>query len=70
MKDIEINSTGNRVNISLDKNVFGLKLVNNILDRFTVESLIQKAEAKPAIEKLGKQFKKDWWERNKGKYLK
>jgi hypothetical protein len=70
MKGIEINSDNNQIHISLDKNIFSLNVVTNILNTFSIENLAYKAETDATILDFTNQLKQDWWQNNKDAYLK
>ncbi len=69
MEAIEVKSTDDKVIITIDKEAVDIDFLANLLNKFRVEQLIQKANFDEEILKLSKEIKQKWWKRNKNQFL-
>ena len=69
MEAIEIKPMDDRIIISIDKDAADSDFLMNLFDRLRTEELIKKAEFNPKILELSQEIKKNWWKRNREKFL-
>jgi hypothetical protein len=65
-----IKNTKKRCVISIDRSKINAAAIAGVLDSLRCEELIQKAGFSPGVVNFGREIKRDWWKRNKGRYLK
>jgi hypothetical protein len=70
MEAINIQSTGEKYVISIDKNAVGKDFLFDLLERLSIENLAQKINMDDSIIDLGEDIKKEWWQNNKERLLK
>jgi len=59
----------NKLIITIDKSSVDAVFLANLLDRLRIEQLVKKAEFDESILELSKKIKKNWWAKNKKKFL-
>lgn len=69
MEVFEVESKKNKLIITIDKSSVNAAFLSGILNRLRIEQLIKKAEFDEGILELSKKIKRDWWARNKNKFL-
>lgn len=69
MEVFEVESRENKLIITIDKSSVDKVFLTNLLNRLRIEQLIKKAEFDEGILDLSKKIKKEWWAKNKKKYL-
>jgi hypothetical protein len=69
MESFNIKSTNKQVIITIDKSLLDMDFINQLYSRIRVEELVQKGDFKKDIVKIGASIKKDWWTKNKNKYI-
>ncbi len=69
MEVFEVESRENKLIITIDKSSVDKVFLTNLLNRLRIEQLIKKAEFDEGILDLSKKIKKEWWTKNKKKYL-
>jgi hypothetical protein len=69
MESFQIKTTKNQFVITVDKSLVNLDFIKNFFSRVRVEELVKKANFKKDIIGIAKEVKKDWWKKNKDKYL-
>lgn len=70
MDPIKLDSSGDRFIVSIDKSIMDKSFLMEMLDRIRIEYLAQQIGFDKGIEKLGEEIKADWWEANKGRFIK
>jgi hypothetical protein len=69
MKPIHLETTEDKVLITVDKNSVNPDLVIKLVEHLQMEYLAQKVNFNDDIERLGEEIKSDWWNKNKSKLL-
>jgi hypothetical protein len=69
MEVFEIETKRNKLIITIDKSSVDAVFLANLLNRLRVEQLIKKAEFDEGVLELSRKIKKNWWAKNKKKYL-
>ncbi len=69
MSPFTFDSTGERFLISIDKNYINKGTLMLLLERFRIEHLAQKINLGEEVEELGEEIKKDWWDKNKSRFI-
>lgn len=69
MEVFEVESRENKLIITIDKSSVDKVFLTNLLNRLRIEQLIKKAKFDEGILDLSKKIKKEWWAKNKKKYL-
>jgi len=69
MEVFEIKSTKDKLIITVDRSSVDAEILTRFLDRLRIEQLIRKAEFDESILELSRKVKKDWWAKNKKKFL-
>lgn len=64
MDSIIVDNSENRINISLDKNIFNNDNIIELLKRLRYQEIIRKAEFSDEIENLADDINSEWWEKN------
>jgi len=69
MEVFEVESKKNKLIITIDKSSVNAAFLSGILNRLRIEQLIKKAEFDEGILELSRKIKRDWWAKNKKKFL-
>jgi hypothetical protein len=69
MEAIEIKSTKDKLIITINRSAVDAKFLSNLLERLRIEQLVQKANFNDDILELSEKIKKDWWKKNKRRFL-
>jgi len=69
MEVFEVKSTKDKLIITIDRSAVSPEFVTNLLDRLRVEQLVQKAEFDEGVLELSEKIKKEWWAKNKKRFL-
>ncbi len=69
MNPVEIKNTPESLQITLDKRFFDDAFLRETVDYFRMEYLAQRVDFDESIEELGKEIKKNWWQRNKNRFV-
>jgi hypothetical protein len=69
MEVFEVESKKNKLIITIDKSSVDAAFLSDILNRLRIEQLIKKAEFDEGILELSKKIKREWWAKNKKKFL-
>lgn len=69
MEALEIKSFDDKIVITISKRSVDPDFVVNLLNYLRIEELIRKADFKKEILQIGKEIQKDWWEKNKERFL-
>jgi hypothetical protein len=69
MNDFSIQAVGNEAIIKVDLSLIGIESLNVMFERLRTEQLIRKADFKEDIVEIGEELKRDWWEKNRERYL-
>ncbi|MCK6623143.1 MAG: hypothetical protein HUU32_16570 [Calditrichaceae bacterium] len=69
MEALEIKSFDDKIVITISKRSVDPDFVVNLLNYLRIEELIRKADFKKDILQIGKEIQKDWWEKNKERFL-
>lgn len=69
METLEIKSTKDKFIITIDRSTVNARVLTNLIKRLRLEQLVQKANFDDDIVELGEQIKKDWWKKNKKRFL-
>ncbi len=69
MDALDIKNTPETLQITLDKRFFDEKFLLETVEYLRMEYLAQKVDFDESIEDLGREIKRGWWQRNKGKYI-
>jgi hypothetical protein len=65
-----IKNTRKRCFLSIDRSKVNAAAIAGILDGLRAEELVRKADFPDDAAKIGGEIKKEWWKRNKERYLK
>jgi hypothetical protein len=69
MNPIEVTSTDDKIVITIERASLELSVLVDLLNRLRIEQLVQKANFSEQLTDIGEQIKKEWWEKNKDRYL-
>ena len=69
MEVFEVESKKNKLIITIDKTSVDAAFLSGILNRLRIEQLIKKAEFDEGILELSEKIKRQWWAKNKKKFL-
>lgn len=69
MNPVEIKNTPESLQITLDKRFFDDAFLRETVDYFRMEYLAQRVNFDESIEELGDEIKRDWWQRNKSRFI-
>jgi hypothetical protein len=69
MEVFEIKSTKDKLIITVDRSAVDPRFLTNLVKRLRVEQLIRKANFDDDILELAERIKKDWWKKNKKRFL-
>lgn len=69
MQALHLQTTVDKFIISIDKNIITKDYLFRLMDRLSVEYLAQKINFNEDVIDLGEEIKKDWWDKNKDKFL-
>jgi hypothetical protein len=69
MEVFEVKSTKDKLIITLDRSAVSPKFVVNLLERLRIEQLVQKADFDEDVLELSEKIKKEWWAKNKKRFL-
>jgi hypothetical protein len=69
MEVFEIKSTRDKLIITVDRSAVDARFLTNLVKRLRVEQLIRKANFDDDILELAERIKKDWWKKNKKRFL-
>ena len=69
MQGFSIQSTGNQVVITMERSFVDIDFLNKLFERLRVEELIKKANFSDDIIEMATEMKREWWTRNKERYL-
>jgi hypothetical protein len=69
MNAINIKTIKDQVVIKVDSSLINIDFLNKLYSRVRVEELAKKAKFDNKVVKIGEEIKKDWWKKNKNKYL-
>jgi hypothetical protein len=69
MQAIDVQTTDDRVLISLDRQMIDREFVVELVDRLRLEYLARKVDFDQEIEQLGEEIKADWWAENKHRFI-
>jgi len=69
MEAFEIKSTKDKLIITVDRSTVDARVVTNLVKRLRVEQLVKKADFDDDILELAERIKKDWWKKNKKRFL-
>ena len=70
MVAFDVKNTVDTVQITLDKKMFSEEEVLKMLSYLRIEFLAKKVDFDDSIEALADDIKKDWWEKNKNRFIK
>ena len=70
MNPITVETTGQTVHITFDKTLVPMDFLNDLLKTLEIEYLAKAINFSDEIIQVGEDLKKDWWQRNKGEFLK
>ncbi len=69
MQAIDVQTTDDRVLISLDREMIDREFVVELVDRLRLEYLARKVDFDEEIEQLGEEIKANWWAENKHRFV-
>ena len=69
MQAIDLETTGDRFLISIDKNLVDKEFLLNLIEKIRLEHLAHKVDFDESVEELGEEIKADWWQKNKSKFI-
>jgi hypothetical protein len=69
MQVIDLQTTGDKFLISVDKRLVGKEFMLNLVERIRLEYLAQKVDFDGDMESLGEEIKAGWWEKNKARFI-
>lgn len=69
MEAFEIKTTKDKLIITVDRSAVDVRAVTNLVKRLRVEQLVKKANFDDDILELAERIKKDWWKKNKKRFL-
>lgn len=70
MTTFQVQHTAETVQVVFDKNYFSEEELLKILNFLRIEFLAKKIDFDEDIEVLGKEIKRDWWLKNKSRFIK
>jgi hypothetical protein len=70
MNAISVETLSDKYLISIDKNAINKDYLFRLLEKVRIEYLAQAADFDEEIEQLGEEIKKDWWQKNKQRFIK
>ena len=69
MKAVTFDSSEDRFLISIDKKSINKDVLLQFLENLRLEALAEKVDFQEDIEDLGEDIKKDWWKKNKDRFI-
>jgi predicted DNA-binding protein YlxM (UPF0122 family) len=69
MNALTIKQTNQSVVITLDKSVFDVNYISNLLTQIRTEYLVQQADFDDSIEEIAEEIKANWWAKNRQSIL-
>lgn len=69
MEVFDIKSTKDKFIITVDRSAVDARFLTNFVKRLRVEQLIRKANFDDDILELAEKIKRDWWKKNKKRFL-
>ncbi len=69
MEALEIKSFDDKIVITISKKSVNPDFVVNLLNYLRIEELIRKADFKKEILQIGKEIQREWWRKNKERFL-
>lgn len=69
MTSIHLDTQDDKYLISLDKASFDKEWLMGLIERLRVEELARKFNFDEDIEQVGEDIKKDWWNKNKSRFI-
>lgn len=69
MTSIHSDTQDDKYLISLDKASFDKEWLMGLIERLRVEELARKFNFDEDIEQVGEDIKKDWWNKNKSRFI-
>jgi hypothetical protein len=69
MEVFEIESTKDKLIITIDRTSVDARISTNLLKRLRVEQLVKKADFDNDIIQLAETIKEKWWKKNKRRFL-
>lgn len=70
MQNMMIETTRDKVLITLDKKHFDPDTIAAMIKAIEIEAMAQEVNFNPAIAKLGEDIKQQWWQKNKEHLIK
>jgi hypothetical protein len=65
MEALSVKQTNQSVVITLDKSVFDVNYISNLLTQIRTEYLVQQADFDESIEEIADEIKSNWWAKNR-----
>lgn len=69
MEGYRVKSSDTQIQISIDRSLVDIDSINNLLERLRVEELVKKAKFTEKVLNVAEEIKKNWWKKNKVKYM-
>ena len=69
MEGYKVKSSDTQIQISIDRSLVDIDSINNLLERLRVEELVKKAKFTEKVLNVAEEIKKNWWKKNKVKYM-
>lgn len=69
MQVIDLQTTGDKFLISIDKHLVGKEFLLDLVERIRLEYLAQKVDFDESMESLGEEIKAEWWQKNKARFI-
>ena len=69
MSTVKVKSSKDQFIISIDKDAINKESLLQFIENLRLESLAEKVDFDEDIEELGEEIKKDWWKKNKDRFI-
>ena len=69
MRKIQVDTSKDKFIISIDKDLIDKDLLLQFVDILRLESLAEKVDFDEDMEELDEEIKKNWWKKNKDKFI-
>jgi hypothetical protein len=69
-KDFSIECVGNHAVIRVNLSLINIESLNKLIERLRFEELIKRAKFGDEVTEIGREIKKNWWQKNRDEYLK
>ena len=69
MQVIDLQTTDDKFLLTIDRTFIDKEFLMRLVENIRLEYLARKVDFDESIEDLGEEMKKDWWEKNKSKFI-